>query len=143
MSSERDPDQVTLCEGQPHHSIFRYRKRSLLLLLFYIPLLVIPWVLTCILSTRRVRNGDDSTQYFPPSGLAPNGVDSLSGWVTAIRTLNGIASVATVPVISALLAQAAVVYTQRRKANQKTQHATDTHSGWSSMVRYNCCSRCF
>lgn len=39
-------------------------------------------------------------------------------WVTAVRVMNSIASLVTVPIVSALLAQAAVVHTQRHRAGQ-------------------------
>jgi hypothetical protein len=97
----------------------RYRKRSIYLLLFYAPLLIIPWVLTCVLAGSPAPNGGNGQRYFPQSGLSASGVFSMLGWVAAVRTLNSIAGVVTIPVTSALLAQAAVVYTQKRKPNQK------------------------
>ena len=101
----------------------RYRKRAIYLLVFYVPLLIIPWILTCILAGQPALNGADGTnngvRYFPQTGLSPNGVLSIFSWVAATRILNSIASVATIPVVSALLAQAAVGYTQKRKVDQK------------------------
>ncbi|KAL5042433.1 hypothetical protein BDW71DRAFT_200563 [Aspergillus fruticulosus] len=101
----------------------RYRKQAIYLLIFYVPLLVIPWILTCILAGQPALNGSNGTnngvRYFPQTGLSPNGVLSILSWVAAARTLSSIAGVATIPVVSALLAQAAVVYTQKRKMDQK------------------------
>ncbi|PLB37508.1 uncharacterized protein BDW47DRAFT_117926 [Aspergillus candidus] len=97
----------------------RYRKLTVYLLIFYVPLLVIPWVLTCVMSGSPAPNGNSGQRYFPQYGLAAHGVYSMLSWVAAIRTLNSIASVATIPVTSTLLAQAAVVYTQKRKALQR------------------------
>lgn len=64
-------------------------------------------------------NAASGRRFFPQYGLSAQGTLSLLSWVAAVRTLNSIANVLTVPVISALLAQAAVVYTQKRKAEQK------------------------
>lgn len=101
----------------------RYRKQAIYLLAFYVPLLIVPWILTCILAGRPALNGANGTnngiRYFPQTGLSPNGVLSIFSWVAATRTLSSIASVATIPVVSALLAQAAVGYTQKRKVDQK------------------------
>ncbi|KAJ5827341.1 hypothetical protein N7447_004104 [Penicillium robsamsonii] len=96
----------------------RYRKRNIYLLIFYALLLVIPWVLTCVLAGPPARKGGSGQPYFPQSGLSAHGIYSMLSWVAAVRTLNSIAGVITIPVISALLAQAAVVYTQKRKINQ-------------------------
>lgn len=98
---------------------FLYRKTSMWLLIFYVPLLLIPWILTCVLSGHPGDSQDTARQYLPQSGLMPNGVLSILSWVAAIRTLGSIAGVATIPVMSALLGQAAVVYTQRRKQGQE------------------------
>lgn len=105
-------------DNDVRHPTLRYRRRTIYLLLFYVPLLIIPWILTCIVAGRPALNGVDASQYLPRTDSLANGAVSILGLVTAIRTLNSIASVATIPVISALLAQAAVVYTQRRNSSQ-------------------------
>ncbi|KAF2140108.1 uncharacterized protein K452DRAFT_299507 [Aplosporella prunicola CBS 121167] len=93
----------------------RYNWRPFFLLLFYIPVLVIPWVLTCILAYHPL---NASSYYIQAGGLSPDQVSSVSSTIIAIRVLNSVASVATIPVIGAVLAQAAVVYTQKRKSDQ-------------------------
>lgn len=97
----------------------RYRKRTIYLLLLYVPLLVLPWIFTCLLAGPPAPNGASGRRFFPQYGLSAQGTLSLMSWVAAVRTLNSIANVLTVPVISALLAQAAVVYTQKRNSEQK------------------------
>lgn len=72
--------------------------------------------------------------------MSPNDGFSMLSWVAAIRTLNSIASVATIPVTSALLAQAAVVYIQRRKAQQKlnmSQTFSLADRGWADIAILN------
>ena len=96
--------------------LLRYRRTSLWLLACYLPFLILPWILTCIMANR------------PPS--LPSYYDqkgeycyytylSMLFWLAFVRILNSIAAVLVVPITSALLAQGAVVYTQRRKSEQK------------------------
>jgi glucose-6-phosphate-specific signal transduction histidine kinase len=42
----------------------------------------------------------------------------MDKWVTAINVLNSITSLITIPVLSALIAQAAAVYSQRHNSRQ-------------------------
>lgn len=94
----------------------KYRKRAIYLLAFYVPLLVIPWILTCLIAGPPATNGFDTSQFSP---RIDKGLLSLLAWVGSVRALNSLASVATIPVTSALLAQAAVVYTQKRLVRQQ------------------------
>lgn len=93
----------------------RYRKRALWIVGFYLPLLIVPWALTCVMMHRPV---------MLPSYISQKGAYSMrqirqhEDWVTAVDVLNRIAAVLGVPVISAVLAQGAVVYAQRRKEKQ-------------------------
>lgn len=100
---------------EPLQPPLRYRRRTIYLLIFYIPLLVIPWALTCVLAIRPL----NASSYIDQSGgISAYEILNIWGWVAAIRVLNAINGVAAIPVISALLAQAAVVYSQRRKKKQ-------------------------
>lgn len=93
----------------------RYHRRTIYLLLFYIPLLVIPWVLTCVLAKRPL----NAPSYINQSrGLSLNEIVSTRSELAAVQVLNAIGGVVTIPVLSAIPAQAAVVYSQRRKAKQ-------------------------
>lgn len=90
-------------------------RHALYLLIAYIPLITIPWVLTCVLARRPYT----VASFFIQTGLSQSDVTKISGWTTAINVLNSIASVVTIPVISALVAQAAAVYTQKNKDNDR------------------------
>ena len=110
----------------------RYRLRALLLMGFYIPILVIPWVLTCVL----VHHPVNEPTYYKQSGLPPNTIRLHRRLINGISVLNTIAGIVTIPLISSLLAQAAVIYTQRRR---KSQHVTIRQAfaladrGWSNI----------
>lgn len=104
--------QTTNVEKEP---TLRYRRRSLCLLGCYLPCLIVPWALTCVLAIRPL----SFHSYYNQMGQF--GADTylvILFWMGFVRVLNAIASVLTVPVTSALLAQGAVVYSQRRKIKQ-------------------------
>lgn len=94
----------------------RYRKRSIWLLAFYLPLLVVPWVLTCVLMFRPI---------FLPAYINQWGeysmadMHTMENWRMAVDILNRIAATLGLPVVSALMAQAVVVYSQLRKAGDQ------------------------
>lgn len=89
----------------------RYRTRALWLLVCYIPLLVVPWILTCILSRRPVT----ARSYINQQGFSKADITSIRNWKRTVDVLNSIAGLVTIPLLSALLAQGAVVFTQRRR----------------------------
>jgi hypothetical protein len=94
----------------------RYRKRSVLILAVYLALLIIPWVFTCVLAVRPL----DHASYIKQSAsYTKNDLLDILASVNSIRILNTITSILTVPLLSAILAQAVVVYTQRRTAGQQ------------------------
>lgn len=102
--------------AEKHESLLRYRKRSIWLLAFYAPILIVPWVLTCVLMHRPV---------FLPSYINQRGEYSMadmkriSEWATAVTVLSRIAATLGLPIVSALMAQAVVVYSQLRKEGQE------------------------
>ena len=93
----------------------RYHRRSLCLLGCYIPFLVVPWTLTCILAVRPLNLPSYDNQM---GAYGANNFLWLYFWWSFVKVVNSIASLMTLPVISALLAQGAVVYSQRRKLKQ-------------------------
>lgn len=112
--------------------MLRYRRRTFWILVFYVPLLVLPWVFTCILAVHRIGGGSYVTQ----SGLSTKALRDLTRWISAANVLGSINGVATIPLMSALIAQAAVVYGQRRKLNQKLnlrQTIALADRGWSDI----------
>lgn len=111
----------------------RYHKQAILLLVIYIPLLVVPWILTCIMSKRPL----NASSYYFQHGFLDQEVKRMENWVNVINVLNSIASLITIPVLSALVAQAAAVYSQRHTP------ASDAHlqyvaaladHGWTDLI---------
>lgn len=90
-----------------------YRKRSLVLLIIYLPIIIIPWVLQQILVVRPLNGSSyhDQTGEHDAYGYLAS--------VTMVRLLNVIGALITVPVVGALLSQAAVIYSQRRHLGQQ------------------------
>ena len=96
--------------------LLRYRKTSICLLACYLPFLILPWILTCIMALRP----PNLPSYYNQKGeYGSNMWLVMLFWMAFVRVLNAIASVLVVPITSALLAQGAVVYTQRRKVGQE------------------------
>lgn len=92
----------------------QYHTRALWLLALYIPLVLVPWILTCILAKRPI----NAKSYVNHTGFTLREVSTMRNWRVVVNVLDSIAGLITVPVLSALLAQAAVVYSQRRQPKQ-------------------------
>lgn len=101
---------------------------------FYVPLLVIPWVLTCVLAVRPLNAPSYINQ---GGGISPYEIISIASWLAVVQVLNSIEGVVTIPIMSTLLAQAAIVYSQRRRAKQSlsiTQLCALADRGWSDIT---------
>lgn len=109
--------------GDAHHATPTRAPRqtrhysTLILVALYIPVTLVPWAATCVLSKRPILPGaptyQDSRGRLSPSDLA-----SIGSWMTAIRALDTTAALLAIPVVSAVLSHAAVVVAQRRSAAQ-------------------------
>lgn len=93
-----------------------YCKRSLVLLIIYLPIIIIPWVFQQVLAVRPL----NAPSYYNQRGEY-GGKTYLASlwWPVMVRLLNVIGALITVPVVGALLSQAAVVYSQRRHLGQQ------------------------
>ncbi|XXG99326.1 hypothetical protein Hte_005663 [Hypoxylon texense] len=110
--------------------VLRYRKTPVFLLAIYLPTLIVPWVLICIM-TKRPLGGPS---YYDQSGA--HSTDNLAGVVIA-QLFKSINAVLVVPIISALLAHAAIVYATRRRHDQKLnvqQVFALADKGWSNYL---------
>lgn len=110
----------------------RYRHRALWLLAIYVPLLCVPWILTCLLAYKPAAHWSYNDQ----SGLSLNVLTIHRRLMNALAILTSVTSLVTVPTISALLAQAAVVYTQKRRRQQSVsvrQAFALADRGWSNL----------
>lgn len=112
------------------HTTLKHRKKVLYLLVIYVPLLLIPWVLTCVLANRPF----GYSSYISQRGnISPDVLSTARAWMVFARMVNSLTAVLTVPILSAILAQAAVVYTQRRSLQQQLslrQTLTLADRGW-------------
>lgn len=95
----------------------RYRKRSICVSALYLPLLVIPWILTCVMMFRPVRK-PSYADHIGTDAYTDEDAQEMGRWLTAAKVMSTIATVIALPVISALLAHAAVRYSQRRREGQ-------------------------
>lgn len=102
-------------DPSPSHPHLRYRRRTLYLLAFYLPVLVFPWVLTCITMYRPLSHPSYIDQQL---GITTRDVETMKGVAILVNVLGKIASTLAMPVVSALLSQAAVVYVGNRRAEQ-------------------------
>ncbi|PYH32803.1 uncharacterized protein BO87DRAFT_361993 [Aspergillus neoniger CBS 115656] len=104
-------------EPSPILEPLRYRTRkSLYLLSFYVAILLAPWIMTCVMMVRPL----DAASY-TRQGLGQSAAVVLDILVSFefILVLEKLQAVLAIPIVSGFLAQAAVVYTQRRSPNQK------------------------
>ncbi|KAI6570049.1 hypothetical protein MCOR09_005024 [Pyricularia oryzae] len=90
---------------------------TLVIFMVYLILLLISWVAACVYSLRPSLSTSD---YEDAQGkLSPEALQSVTTWTTAIRALNTVVAISTIPVVSAILAHAAVVYAQRQNDSNK------------------------
>jgi hypothetical protein len=92
----------------------QHRKRAIWMLGLYVALVVVPWILTCFLAKRPI----GASSYILQKGFTDSQVRGFRNWKTAIDVLNSIAGLVTIPFLSLVLAQAAVVFSQRQREDQ-------------------------
>lgn len=106
-----EAERLAQARAQKKSQILVSQSRSTLVLaVFYIALLIVPWALTCHISTQPsfiIQVYRWKTRHY-----------IQYGWVIAINVLNSLAVVLSLPILSALLARAAVVFSQRRRPGQ-------------------------
>ncbi|KAF4437946.1 hypothetical protein FACUT_5292 [Fusarium acutatum] len=96
--------------------VIRYYRRSLWIFGFYLLILVLPWMFTCVLMVRPF----NKESYFNQAGsITPGDVNNWHRSRVALSSLTALSSVIGLPIVSGLLAHGAVVYTQRRNLGQK------------------------
>jgi len=80
-------------KGHPKSAVqpLRYRTRALWLLGFYVLLIVIPWVLTCVLAHRPI----SASSYVRQQGFLNHEVSNMHKWKIAVDVLNAISGVIT------------------------------------------------
>lgn len=108
IDNEKDADSI---HSHPHPHL-RYRRRIVYLLAFYLPVLICPWVITCIAMYRPLSHPSYTDIQ---GGITTRDVGVMKGVAIFANALAKISSTLAVPVVSALLSQAAVVYVGNRR----------------------------
>jgi hypothetical protein len=111
VDQETEPLQVQGKEGSTGP---RYHLCSIILFAIYIPLILVPWALTCVMSKRPI----GAVSYHNQRGLSDQEMRRMENWTTATNVLNSIGSLVTIPILSALIAQAAAVYSEKHGKRQ-------------------------
>ena len=122
-----------MLKTNPNGPVLTYRLRSLYLLLCYLPFLIIPWVLHCILAVRPLSISSYLGQIEP---IRTSDLPEMVFSMFAVRVLSSVSAVLAVPATSALLAHGAVVYSQRRRSEQSlnlAQTLTLADRRWSDV----------
>ena len=116
LDQSHPPEHKTDHKQDKDTAPLSYRKRSLVLLIIYLPIVIIPWVFQQVLAVRPL----NEPSYYNQRGEY-GGKTYLASlwWPVTVRLLNVIGALITVPVVGALLSQAAVVYSQRRHLGQQ------------------------
>lgn len=110
-NQETEPLQV---QDKEDSTGARYHRYAIFLLIVYIPLITVPWALTCVMSKRPL----GASSYHIQRGFIDKEMRRIENWTRAINVLNSISSLVTIPILSALVAQAAVVYSERHETRQ-------------------------
>ena len=74
-----------------------------------------PWATTIVLAYRPI----SKSTYYYQGGFNLDEYKRMQSWVTAISVLNSIASLLAVPVVSFVIAQTAVIFSQKRAASRQ------------------------
>lgn len=99
-------------------TLVRYHYSTLILLCLYIPLLIIPWVLICVLDVKPLTWY--GTNYASNQGeYTPDTIAWIPRWTRGTNILESIATALAVPVVSSVLKHAAVALVQRTRHTQK------------------------
>ena len=93
-------------------------RSSIIIAISYLTVLLVPWILTALLSRRPIFSGPTTYEYNPDTRTAQRQFSDydairVNQTMAAIRVLNWVAALASMPALYALLARAAVVYSQR------------------------------
>jgi hypothetical protein len=97
--------------------VLRRHKSTFGLLLFFLPLLLIPWVVTCVLDVRPLYGA--SSYLTQTSSFDEKAAQDVGKWYRAVQVLIVVAAVLTLPIVSAVLSHAAVIIIQRHRPTQQ------------------------
>lgn len=93
-------------------SKLRHHCTAIWLIAVYLPLIIVPWVMTVKLSYCPISKHTNT--YYYAKGFVLGEYEQMQSWAKAIKILNSIASLLAVPVASFVIAQSAVIFSQQR-----------------------------
>jgi hypothetical protein len=99
------------------NSKLKYHYAAIWLVALYLPFVIVPWVITIILSYRPI--SQHTNTYYYPKGFTPEEYRQMQSWARAVKILNSIASLLAVPVVSFVIAQSAVIFSQQRASTRQ------------------------
>lgn len=100
----------------PPQALRRHRLTAFLLAL-YLPLIILPWVVLCVLDVKPMTRAG-SSYVDRKAEYAPSVIHAVDAWMRAAKVLNTAAAILAIPVVSAILGHAAVAMVQRRSPEQ-------------------------
>lgn len=103
--------QTLEMSSSPSSPVLRYRRKSLWIPAIYLSLLVVPWIIDCILMY-------EPYNYQQRYGLSLKHTINSERWLLASLIIARVQTLVAIPVASTLLAQAAVVYSQRTTSDK-------------------------
>lgn len=106
------PEQRRTPQKTSYSTVLRYRRKSLWIPAVYLILLIVPWIIDCVLTYKPYN-------YLQRYGLSEKSMLNSEGWLLASLFIAKIQTLVAIPVVSTLLAHAAVVYSQRRTSTKK------------------------
>jgi hypothetical protein len=102
-------------------SKLKHHYAAIWLIVLYIPFIIAQWIITVILSYRPISKHQNT--YHHPEGFTIEEYKQMQSWVTAVQVLSSIVNLLAVPVVSFVIAQAAVIFSQKRvPARQLSVH---------------------
>lgn len=154
-STDRDRDHErppSINEDLPPHyeppkeqtqmELHRRSIQALILALFYAALVLAPWVIICTRGDRPIITDRYGTvtgyyrDYLYKYDDAKSPYRKNERWYRAARIIQVIASVLTLPLISAICARAAVIFMQRQQNLTMPQLMTLADRGWMDLATY-------
>lgn len=118
--------------------VLRYRKTPIVLLVFYLITLIVPFILTCILDKRPLTTSTYNDQRGRVDSYSYLSFWGLLAFIQALRSVSGIL---TIPITTTILGYAAVTFAQKRFDGQRlsiSQLFALTDRGWADITILLC-----
>lgn len=117
------PPRVSVRERRRRHpppdppTLVRYHWSTIIILALYLPLLIIPWVIICILDVKPLTW--QGTSYNISGWYTPDDIAWVPRWVRASNILACVSSALAFPVVTTVLSHVSVAIVQNVRAGQR------------------------